>query len=264
MKKIILVLMFIPVFMCHGQDFPFSLDLKKDLIIGGVGVGLAAGQLVSYSLSDEKSAMKHGLDRFHKSDVFFLDRAMMQPYSKGLDITGDILMCTMLAAPVCLAWRQDLSDIITLGAMYAETLLIANGLKEIMKVNVDRYRPYCYYDDTRHSLLKEKDASRSFFSGHSTMAFASAAFISTAYWNMYPDGNSKYWITGGSFAMAAATGAFRIASGCHFFTDVLTGAAVGTLTGWLVPYLHLNRADDMDLAFISDSGKPGLVFNLRR
>ena len=41
-----------------------------------------------------------------------------------------------------------------------------------------------------------------------------------------------------SFGMAAVTGALRMASGNHFFTDVITGAVIGTACVFLVPFLH--------------------------
>lgn len=44
-------------------------------------------------------------------------------------------------------------------------------------------------------------------------------------------------------AAATTTGVLRIVSGRHFTTDVLAGAALGALTGWLVPKWH--EIDDM-------------------
>ena len=41
-----------------------------------------------------------------------------------------------------------------------------------------------------------------------------------------------------AFLIAALTGGLRMASGNHFFTDVLVGAVIGTAVGFTVPYLH--------------------------
>ena len=41
-----------------------------------------------------------------------------------------------------------------------------------------------------------------------------------------------------SEGMAAATAYLRVAAGKHFYTDVLTGAIVGSAIGLLIPYLH--------------------------
>ena len=38
--------------------------------------------------------------------------------------------------------------------------------------------------------------------------------------------------------MAAITSSLRVISGMHFLSDVLTGAAVGSLIGYLIPLIH--------------------------
>ena len=55
---------------------------------------------------------------------------------------------------------------------------------------------------------------------------------------MYPDSSAKGWVWGGCLAAASTTAYLRYAAGRHFLTDVLAGAAIGSLTGWLVPHLH--------------------------
>ena len=40
------------------------------------------------------------------------------------------------------------------------------------------------------------------------------------------------------FGGAAAVGTLRVAAGRHFPTDVLAGAALGSLIGWLIPTVH--------------------------
>ena len=56
----------------------------------------------------------------------------------------------------------------------------------------------------------------SFYSAHTALAFASAF------------GSCRVSI---ALPIAAGTGYFRIAAGRHYLTDVLAGAAAGTLTG---------------------------------
>lgn len=54
----------------------------------------------------------------------------------------------------------------------------------------------------------------------------------------YPDSPWRTPVVAGAYAVAAAAASLRVASGSHFLTDVLAGAALGTLSGWLVPVLH--------------------------
>ena len=122
--------------------------------------------------------------------------------------------------------------------MYTETALIANGIKDITKLIVDRPRPYMYFDGYPQKEIEERDWCKSFPSGHTTMAFTAAAFNTYVFSKYFPDSPWRFVVAGGSYAIAVTTAALRLASGNHFATDVLTGAAIGTLCGFLVPYLH--------------------------
>ena len=263
MKKLLLIaLILLSAASLPASDFPYQLDWKKDAIIGGGAAVLYGTHLAIYFTQDRDSAKDHGLDRFHKSDINFVDRAMMFSYSRSLDLTGDILLAATMAAPFALALHQDKDTIITGAVMYAEALLLAHSFKELTKDVVVRWRPYCYYDDTRSKLLKDDESGKSFMSGHSAMAFTSASFLSTVYSKMHPEGNSKYWVAGGSFAAAAGVAALRVLSGNHFFTDVLVGAAWGTFAGWLVPQLHYSQDErPVKLSLVSSTGAPGILFN---
>ena len=144
-----------------------------------------------------------------------------------------------MAAPAVLL-ATDKDEWFTIGTMYAETLLIANGIKELTKLCVTRARPYMYYDPSTYPEddLEDGDFANSFPSGHSTMAFAGATFASYTFSKYFPDSPYRYAVTGGSYALALATAALRIKSGNHFMTDVLSGAVIGSATGFLVPWLH--------------------------
>lgn len=263
MKKLLLAfLLAVSAASLSADDFPYRLDWKKDALIGGGAVALYGTHLAIYFTQDRDSAKDHGLDRLHKSDINFVDRAMMFSYSRSLDLTGDILLAATMAAPFALAIHQSKDNIITGAVMYAEALLLAHSVKELTKDAVIRWRPYCYYDDTRSKLLRDDDSGKSFMSGHAAMAFTSASFLSTVYSKMHPEGKEKYWVTGGSFAAAAGVAALRVFSGNHFFTDVLVGAAWGTLAGWLVPQLHYSQnGHPVKLSLVSATGAPGILFN---
>ena len=263
MRKLLLIaLLAISAASLPADSFPYRLSWKKDAIIGGSAAALYGTHLAITFTQDRDSARDHGLDRLHKSDVNFVDRAMMCSYSRGLDLTGDILLACTMAAPFALAIHQSRDTIITEAVMYAEALLLAHSVKELSKDMIVRWRPYCYYDDTRSKLLRDDDSGKSFMSGHASIAFTSASFLSTVYAHMHPEGKGKYWVAGGSFTAAAAVAALRVLSGNHFFTDVLVGAAWGTLVGWLVPQLHYSQdSRPVKLSFISETGSPGILFN---
>ena len=62
------------------------------------------------------------------------------------------------------------------------------------------------------------------------------------------------WGTG--LGLATFTGYLRIAADKHYFTDVVVGAAFGSLVGFLVPYVF-HRADDSAPAM--GAGRPALI-----
>ena len=85
----------------------------------------------------------------------------------------------------------------------------------------------------------DRDRYRSFFSGHTTMSFAAAAVSCShhARHDVFGDAVADGIACGAALTSAAAVGTMRIVGQKHYITDVLTGAAVGTLSGLGVPWL---------------------------
>lgn len=233
----------------RGRGDVFALDGLKDGPIFGSGVLLSGGDLLLDNVLEFNRQKYDPSKVYDKDDVNALDRIFMNSYSKKLDRAGDISLVAAMAAPaVLLATEKE--EWLTVGVMYAETLLIANGIKELTKLCVTRARPYMYYDPSTYPEddLEDGDFANSFPSGHSTMAFAGATFASYTFSKYFPDSPYRYAVTGGSYALALATAALRIKSGNHFMTDVLTGAVLGTAVGFLVPWMHtFNTKNDLNL-----------------
>ena len=83
---------------------------------------------------------------------------------------------------------------------------------------------------------------QSFPSGHTTLAFTGAAYTSYVFSKYNPSSSWKWPVIISSYALASAVGISRVASGNHFITDVLCGAAIGTCCGFVVPFLHTLNA----------------------
>lgn len=75
-----------------------------------------------------------------------------------------------------------------------------------------------------HELRPDGSSYDAFPSGHTTAAFASAAWLDKEYGRKYP------WVAVGGYAVAAGTGALRIYNNRHWLGDVLAGAAFGYLS----------------------------------
>lgn len=85
------------------------------------------------------------------------------------------------------------------------------------------------------NIERPDGTSFSFPSGHTATAFAGAEFL----WQEYNDKSIWYGISG--YAVATATGIFRITNNKHWLTDVAAGAGIGILSTkiayWLNPYI---------------------------
>jgi membrane-associated phospholipid phosphatase len=118
-----------------------------------------------------------------------------------------------------------------------EATVLALDVNEVTKLLVARERPYVQGapGTVRAHAPHTDDDDVSFFSGHTTEAFALAAATGTVAtmrgyrWAPVP------WIVGGS--LAAGTGYLRIAADRHWLTDVLVGMVVGIGMGIAVPLL---------------------------
>ena len=245
-----------------GSGTTFKLDPLTDGILLGTTGTLAATMFITSNLVKVGRTSYDGTS-FDKSDVPGLDRLFMNSYSKGLDITATILEVTALASPIVFLSVSN-EEWLTIGVMYAETIFMAYGLKELGKMLVHRTRPYMYYSDYPSKEADNGDWQCSFPSGHTTMTFASAAFTSYVFFKYFPDSPWRWAVLGGSYTIAVTTACLRMASGNHFFTDVLTGMVIGTASGLLVPWLHtrrLNSSDSNQKGFSADISPLG--FNLK-
>lgn len=221
-----------------GKQEVFHLTFPREAVLLGGGAAVAASgftmsKIVKFNQKEFDGSLKE------KSSVPVFDQLFMTKYSKGLDVTCDVLRIGMLAAPVALfGFTEDKEEWFTIGTMYAESLLWTYGLTEILKVCVNRARPYMYYEGAPSKDLESGDWNNSFPSGHTSICFAAAAFSSYVYAMYNPGDNMKWVITGASFGLAATVGALRMAGGSHYFTDVFTGALIGTVSGFIIPWIH--------------------------
>jgi membrane-associated phospholipid phosphatase len=123
-----------------------------------------------------------------------------------------------------------------------EAVAISGALVQVVKYTVGRERPYVHaLPPAEKSATNDPgDNNLSFYSGHTSFAFAlatSAGSVATLRgYRVAP----AIWAVG--VAAALTIGYLRIAADRHYFTDVLTGAAVGTSVGVGVPFLfHRQR-----------------------
>ena len=237
----------------NGSGEFFKLDLLTDSVIIGTGVTFLGTEILINKFAHIKNKVWDG-SAFDKNDVPSFDRAFMQPFSSGFNTAGDIFQFVALLSPAALI-AAPMEEWLTIGVMYAETVLATYSLKEFAKALVNRTRPYMYYDERPLDLIAKGDWNESFPSGHTALAFSGATFASYVFSKYFSDSPWKYVVTAASYSVAAATAIFRVAGGKHFLTDVLAGAALGTAVGFVVPWLHTLKAGNTGNSAASGSSR---------
>ena len=222
---------------------PFELDPLTDGIIAGTSGALGGSALLCDKVFHIKKN-SHSGSYLDKNSINGFDRPFINNYSKALDKTADGVLALALVSPAIMFTNSN-TDWLTVGVMYAETVALAYGLKQWGKMIIDRPRPYMYFEDYPQGEVDRGDWDCSFPSGHSTMAFTAAAFTSCVFNEYYPESPWRHVVTGVSFAAATTVGILRMCSGNHFFTDVLAGAAIGTICGFAVPFFHSQTFNDL-------------------
>lgn len=125
-----------------------------------------------------------------------------------------------------------------------ETLAISGAIQGTTNVLVSRQRPYgpdCGSDELPGDAIDCVNSFhyRSFFSGHSAFSFTSAALICIHHFeNELLGGPWDAVSCATGYAVAGATATLRVVADVHYASDVLLGAAVGTLVGYGVPLFH--------------------------
>lgn len=151
-----------------------------------------------------------------------------------------------MGANLLLAYKADLP----FGEMLWDVLIVvqatlsAMALQAVVKFAVGRERPLAYRlsGDAKNTTLHPEDNNVSFFSGHTTFAFAAATAAGTL---ARIRGYKHPWLAWAiGFPIAALTGFLRMAADKHWFSDVLIGAAVGAATGWALPTFFHGRAGE--------------------
>ncbi len=241
MKK---VWLFIFLVMCasRGSAAPLPLDWIQDgLLIGGVTV-LNLGSL--YIQSRQIPLTDLELAALDPLQIPGIDRWVTGMWSGTADKISTVTEILSVALPaVTLPLMGGSQDIIALMVYFSEAELLASGLTGIVKGLAGRPRPYVYNTSLSPDIRCTAGSQRSFFSGHSSTAFCGAAFFAMMLDYYLPgtgkiDQALKYSLTITGYTLATATGILRVVAGQHFVTDVLVGAGVGILCGWLVPAVH--------------------------
>ncbi|TAL68869.1 MAG: phosphatase PAP2 family protein [Bacteroidetes bacterium] len=245
-NKIVLTVIWLMLFqyISANCESPYKLDWTQDGIILGTGIGTGAISLILDG--NVKPLTIDEFNNLNRNDINGFDRFATDKYSENISKLSDYVLGTAIVSPLLFVFSENMGeDWFTIGVMYSETIMFSGFLSYLAKGTTQRIRPYAYNDEVPTVWKLNADVKKSFFSGHTSIAFSSAVFLSVVYSDYYPDSDYKPYIWGASLLLASGIGIMRIESGMHFPTDVIVGALVGSASGYLIPYLHrIGNKDD--------------------
>jgi len=232
---------------------PYSLDTGREVTIFGGGVLLG---VIDIKLIENKNPIENEvLTNLSRKNVNSFDRGATYNWSPSTAEWSNVLLITAIASPLLLFTSSAVrNDAGTFSTMYLQNILTTYSVSHLPKGLVTRYRPYVYNENVPDEIKQNVDATHSFLSAHTSVAFASAIFLSTTFSKYNPDSNLKPYVWSSSLLLATVVGYLRYAAGQHFPTDIIAGAIVGSIVGYLIPLIHESNEQEREL--IIPAGNP--------
>lgn len=230
------------VLLCSTLLWPqnvYERSSRTDLpLMSGAISGLGLGFYLSKNV---KPLTLEELGQLDSQSVPSFDRWACQNFSRKADKISDIFlgMCAVSPLLMCASPNLDWDQRWTYALMYLETGILTYSITEITKCLIGRIRPYAYNPEaTLQETSRSPNTRKSFFSGHTSISFASVVLLAQTYSTFYPESRWKPVVWGAGLSAATLVGILRILSGKHFPSDVLVGALVGSVIGFVIPKLH--------------------------
>jgi len=216
---------------------------KDAWVLGGLATTAALAEFALPQHPFGVWSAETALDRWARSTL----RAEEERTRKRISNYSDLAIGTSVLLPYIVDMgifamsNREYDMVERIALINLEALLANMTLTSLTKGLVGRERPEvpdCIREHgSGHCLNRE--ANRSFVSGHSSFAFMSAGLMCLHHSQLGLAGSpgADAAICGGALALALVTGTLRIAADKHYLTDVLAGAVVGLGTGYLLPSL---------------------------
>ncbi|MHB1049394.1 MAG: phosphatase PAP2 family protein [Bacteroidota bacterium] len=232
------------------------------------GAAVSAALVVAFSASviddDLPIPSVDEITALNRTTVNSFDRFAAGTYRKSHFLPSDLALFAAFGTPLTLLLDERIRDDWgTIALMYVEMGVLSNFTPSYGKGSVKRFRPYVYNNSVSLDERQDIDSFRSFFSGHATRAFAAGVMTAIMYEDYFPDSEYRTAVWIASLGLASSSAILRVTSGAHFPTDVIVGAAIGSGIGYLIPYIHRNRTDDLSFSPLVTPSGTGVMISLR-
>ncbi len=219
--------------------------IKKaiDIPLTGAAVGWSLyGMSVIYGRDPVPEAEINALS---VQNINKFDRPVADNYDPHAEMISDKLFYGSIPLPLLLLIdKQIRHDGLKIGLLYLECMGSTGTLYTTSAMTADRFRPYAYNAAVDINKKTRGGARNSFFAGHPALVATGTFFMAKVYTDYHPEMKGKGLLFGLAGALTASTAALRIKAGEHFYSDVIVGATIGTLSGILIPQLHKNKNYD--------------------
>lgn len=228
----------------RAEPHPLAYDLRADAAITATGWALYLGsELAKERLAPSSCRFcdPNALDAGARDALVWSDTDRAK---RGSDLLAFALVPAGMVAHQLLAARAagDVEAGLVDVLLVAEAAAVAMDLNQLVKLSVGRERPFVHYGARSDpDRAPDPDDDLSFYSGHTTFAFAVAAAAGTI--SDLRGYDSAPWVWGVGLTVAATTGYLRVAADRHYLTDVLVGAATGLAAGIALPRLMHPREE---------------------
>ena len=217
--------------------YPYKLSTNREIPISLVGLGSLGG---AFLLHRKKQALsEEDILQLDPMSIRRFDRSATLNWSPKAALASDVLLFASIVAPASLLGsKRTREEWLTYGVMAVESFVLITGITNLTKEIAERKRPYMYNPNAPMHEKQKKDATSSFFSGHTSVTAGSLFFLAKSFNDFYPSSSYKPVIWGLSAGIPALVAYLRYRAGKHFLSDVIVGYIAGALVGTLVPIIH--------------------------
>jgi membrane-associated phospholipid phosphatase len=210
----------------------------RDAALAGGFAGLTVAMLPL-----DRRIARHLQDSSTQANRFFRNGSKSVQYIAD---PGAVIIGVSLYGVGRLGHWRPLAD---LGLHGTEAVAVSGGLTALLKGIAGRARPYVSADTNPGDFKLwrgfGRSADQSFPSGHTTVAFAAAAVVTSEsqHW-----GSRAVWLVAPAmYGGATLVGLSRMYNNAHWASDVALGAAIGTFSGIkVVRFNHTHQGDRID------------------
>ena len=231
---------------------PLSVDVRRDLAITLGATAGAVALTLPWAAPDECRWCSAG-----QFDTWVREQLLLSNPAPARTASDVLVLGVLPVAALANSWFSARAGRAPTTVFWEDTLVIAQAVSltslatEATKDITARRRPSA-------GPTASGAAAKSFFSGHTSAAFAIAASAGTvSTMRGYP---SAPWVWAGGMTLATTVGYLRVAGDAHWATDVLVGAGVGGLIGFAVPWFFHRAEPGAKVAVLPAPGGFAVVY----